>query len=927
MRSTMNSIKIVEEVDREDDPSASVADQTPQIPNLLDSELQNALDMVVYQGLVPVSTWLALLYAIFSISHLLTLPPDIAIPMSILAGITALIMLAMRIALIRIKLPLNWSHPLGAFLISLTLLNSFIQLALSSDLYQSTNVMLIIIGISFFIIENRWFMLMTAVALIGWGISVLGISFSLLTINYVLGLLTATVLAIVIHIYHFRTLKQLVQANYKERYSITQLEKIIQEMQQNAERLHLNNAAFEAAASGIVITNREGVIIWINPAFTRMTGYTSEEAIGQTTHILSSGKESSATFKVMWKTILAGDVWRGDILNRRKDGTLYTEEQVITPVRNLQGEVTHFIAIKQDVSLQKQTQEDLEMRNRELTEMITIISSITSSLDLDPVLQNIVDAVKRILPQTCGATLQMIIKGGTLTTLAASKGLVQRKKSIVFHPGLGAAGLSIKEQRLINISDITNDSRFIPGKETLPFLSLIAIPIIYNQKVIGVLSAEGIIKNAFSEQEERVLTLLAGYAAAAIQNAQYSEHLEEMVKVRTAELLTAHKKLLLQKQTEQEIKLAVEVQSSLLPDHVPDLPGFEIGATAIPAHSVGGDLYDFIESGQNDVCLVIADIAGKGIPAAMLTSTARSLMRLSAGHGNSPAAALGEVNSLLYDDLTHAGMFITMLGAHLDSLNGNIVYANAGHTEALWWHKANNSCQRMPVTGMPLGITPKLEIFEKVLALRPGDALLLYSDGITEATNPRNKLFGVERLMSIISKHGDNNATELMNTITKAVEAFCRGASPSDDITLIVIKALHRRIPFDYPATLENLEPMLTLIRNNGDAYGSEFAYQIELVASEVITNIIRFAYSQGDGKIRGELMLEGDRMQIDFYDDGLPFDLSSLPDVDLDQTHEGGYGLHIVRQLTNQMIYTPSTPKGNHWQLVKIAEKSKKPD
>jgi PAS domain S-box-containing protein len=232
-------------------------------------------------------------------------------------------------------------------------------------------------------------------------------------------------------------------------------------MQQNVEKLNLNNKALEAAASGIMITHRDGIIIWVNPAFTQLTVTKKGKSSGRNP-IFSNRAENATTFQNMWKTILAGDVWQGEIQNRRKDGIFYTEEQVITPVKNQEREITHFIAIKQDVTVRKHTQEELEIRNRELAEMNTIISSITSSLDLDPILQNIVDAVKRILPNTCGATLQMVDEGSTLTTLAASKGLIEHKRKVVFQPGTGAAGHAIQEQQLVNIRDVADDPRFIP---------------------------------------------------------------------------------------------------------------------------------------------------------------------------------------------------------------------------------------------------------------------------------------------------------------------------------------------------------------------------------------------------------------------------------------------------------------------------------
>ncbi len=152
-----------------------------------------------------------------------------------------------------------------------------------------------------------------------------------------------------------------------------------------------------------------------------------------------------------------------------------------------------------------------------------------------------------------------------------------------------------------------------------------------------------------------------------------------------------------------------------------------------------------------------------------------------------------------------------------------------------------------------------------------------------------------------------------------AVDDFCQGLPHSDDITLIVLKAFTRHIPFVFPASLDQLDAISSLIRRNADAFGPHFAYQIELATSEIITNIIDHAYSTTQGDLRGEISVFNDRMEIDFFDNGITFDPSILPEVDLNQLHEGGYGLFIVHQLIDDLVYTPATLQGNHWHLVKI--------
>ncbi len=177
-------------------------------------------------------------------------------------------------------------------------------------------------------------------------------------------------------------------------------------------QLRLQSAALEASANAIVITDLEGQIIWANPAFTTLTGYTVAEAVGQNPSILSSGAHQSAFYKTLWETILAGNVWRDAIINRRKDGGLYTEEMTITPVKDFTGEISHFIAIKQDITEQVAREKmvlqlyESERQQREISEALYEVSTgLTSTLDVDGILDNLLDQIDRVVPFDSGSVL------------------------------------------------------------------------------------------------------------------------------------------------------------------------------------------------------------------------------------------------------------------------------------------------------------------------------------------------------------------------------------------------------------------------------------------------------------------------------------------------------------------------------------------
>ena len=403
-----------------------------------------------------------------------------------------------------------------------------------------------------------------------------------------------------------------------------------------------------------------------------------------------------------------------------------------------------------------------------------------------------------------------------------------------------------------------------------------------------------------------------------------NEDLEERVEERTRELKEAQAQIMAQERLKRDMELAAQIQASLLPRELPSLDGFDFAAVASPARYVSGDLYDFVSKDAGICFIVVADISGKGMPAALLSSTARALLRAEAEHEDSPSAILERVNRSLYDDLSHAEMFITLLAARLDARRGSLTLANAGHTETLWWQQEKGSFQVLPATGLPVGIFADATVLDETIVLRPGDVVVGYSDGITEAANESDELFGLERLKAAVSANAHLSAQDLADSIVETIETFREGAPLSDDVTLVVLKALPRTVSFAYPATLDHLREVIALIQQVALAYGDDFAYQVELAASEIISNTIEHAYGDSAGELRGQITLLPRQIQLDLYEDGAPFDPSQVPAAEKTELTERGRGLFIVKQLMDEVEYIPCTPRGNHWRLTKLVGKEK---
>lgn len=248
-----------------------------------------------------------------------------------------------------------------------------------------------------------------------------------------------------------------------------------------------------------------------------------------------------------------------------------------------------------------------------------------------------------------------------------------------------------------------------------------------------------------------------------------------------------------QRKVTQELALAGRIQSSFLPIQPPDLPGWEIAVCLRPARSTSGDYYDFIDLPNHRLGLVIADVADKGIGAALFMTSTRTLLRAyTSDHADQPEAALAAANRRITAD-THGGLFVTLVYAILDPVTGALLYCNAGHNPPLLHHSSGVE-QSLTNTGVPLGVFEDAAWGVESVQLDPGDVLVFYTDGITEAQNPQQTLFGEARLRQAIRSAGvaqpGTRAEQVRLAILDELERFTAGAPQLDDITLVVVARL-----------------------------------------------------------------------------------------------------------------------------------------
>lgn len=298
---------------------------------------------------------------------------------------------------------------------------------------------------------------------------------------------------------------------------------------------------------------------------------------------------------------------------------------------------------------------------------------------------------------------------------------------------------------------------------------LIAVPLLIKADLFGLLLVEESDKAwRFRTRRLEIINGIAQQIALAIQN----DRLQNEMVVR--------------ERLETEIQLARQIQKTFIPERLPMHTGWELAARWKTARQVGGDYYDVIELPDHKLGLIIADVADKGVPAALFMALTRTLVRAAAVEAPTPAGVLQRVNDLLMPD-TSQGMFVTAVYAVLDQETGEFTYANAGHNPPLWI-QSNREIVKLTRTGIALGLIDSYPISERTIQIHPGDSILLYTDGVTEAFSPAEDLFGEERLLDIIRSNSLATAESLLDAVEAGIDDFISSSPLSDDLTMMVIK-------------------------------------------------------------------------------------------------------------------------------------------
>ena len=368
---------------------------------------------------------------------------------------------------------------------------------------------------------------------------------------------------------------------------------------------------------------------------------------------------------------------------------------------------------------------------------------------------------------------------------------------------------------------------------------------------------------------------------------------------------------------DKELEYAKQIQLSALPANFPEDEAYDIFAQMIAAKEVGGDFYDFYKLSDTTVAFLVADVSGKGIPAAMFMMTAKTILKDLAESGMAVNDIFTKANEKLCEN-NESGMFVTAWMGILDLTTGTVRFANAGHNPPLL-ARADGSFEYLKTrAGFVLAGMEGLRYRAAEITLRPGDRLFLYTDGVTEATDANNKLYGEERLLNFMNRSVSLGTTELLPALKANIDEFVGDAPQFDDITMLVLdykpeKEGARMTEQTFPAKTEALPEVLGFVEQTLESFECPMKLQMGICVAieEVFVNVAHYAYGEGQGDVNFRIGFDEESRQVTFRmaDGGIPFNPLQKPDPDITLSAQdreiGGLGIFITKKTMDTLDYT----------------------
>lgn len=391
---------------------------------------------------------------------------------------------------------------------------------------------------------------------------------------------------------------------------------------------------------------------------------------------------------------------------------------------------------------------------------------LSSSLELDDVLAQIMSALKQVVEYEAGGFFLVNSTGSDLDSIYSVGYDEKCIPDLHTKMGEGLVGHAAKLAAALIVPDVSIDERYVNCRPETK--SEIVVPIMLDGRVIGLVNLESNRLNAFDVQDESLMKAFASQAAISVERARL------------------HHKLISSQKLEQQLSIAREIQRSFLPRRDPKIDGYDICGRNFPSGEVGGDYFDFIDIVKGQTGIAIADVVGKGIPAALIMASFRASLIAEIRNNYSIRTICEKVNSLMVESL-EPGNFVTAVYSVLDSKNNILTFSNAGHNQPLLVRR-DGSVEFLKEGGPILGVIKEATFEERPIVINSGDIVIFYTDGVTEVFDKAGNEFGVEAILRVVGKNQNSSAAEILNRIVEAVKAFASPDHLFDDVTIVVLK-------------------------------------------------------------------------------------------------------------------------------------------
>lgn len=709
----------------------------------------------------------------------------------------------------------------------------------------------------------------------------------------------------------------------------------------------------EHASDGIFITDSTVHVRQVNAAASRMLGYSDQESarlIGQSFEAFIAAADIGRFWQAK-EFLLAGGVQVEEWTLLRKDGSELPVEMSAKIFPDGRWQM-----FARDITERKAVERRLKRSDRANRALSRCNQALIRAADEEALLTRICNVVV----QDAGypfcwvgqalndpaKTVKVVAESGQNSKYTDSPGVTWADELL----GRGPTGTCIRTKKTVVARDISTTPEMEPWRDHAQmhgYASSIAIPLVTDRDVFGALNIYASEADAFFPDEVRLLTELAEdlafgitalrtkaeHAKAETELRTLNEELEQRVTARTTELQQAR---------EHEFEIGCRIQQTLLFDHLPShVPGISVAALTLPTQRIDGDFVVFTEPRGRAFDVIVGDVMGKGVPAALLGAATKSHLLKAIGQLSAsslpdelpkPEHIVMRMHAEIAHQLIELESFVTLCYARVDPLKSIIQLVDCGHTGVIHLHRETGKTDLLRGDNLPLGVREDEIYVQKTFGLERGDLLFLFSDGITEARNSSGDTFGSDRLRECIEAQRQLDPEAMVEASRRAVAAYCGSERLADDATLVAVRVEETGPPIakaviTIGSNLNQLREAREFIRSFCERLprgllSQESVGALELGVNEAASNIMKHAYrGQAHHWIHIEAEAFPGRVAVRLHHRGSPFSPRPVSPPSLDTVRESGLGLYMLSKCVDEVQYYQDEQAGNCICLTRLAD------